>query len=202
MQEKSTLNVLVSAFACGPNWGSEVGMGWNWIINLSEYCQLYVITEKGFEEEIQNEILQLNLRYQPKFYYLDIGEKGRSLFWKQGSLLFYFYYNKWQKAAYNLSKKILDNNNIQIIHQLNLIGFREPGYLWKHSKKYPYIWGPVGGINQIPFNFILNFNFKSLLFYFGKNIIHSLQLRLSHRVVNALDAATFVIAESSNTQKV
>jgi glycosyltransferase involved in cell wall biosynthesis len=202
MQEKSTLNVLVSAFACGPNWGSEVGMGWNWIINLSQYCQLHVITEKGFKEDIEKGISNVCLNYQPKFYYLDIGEKGRLLFWKQGSLSFYYYYKKWQKNAYNLSKEILNNNEIQILHQLNLIGFREPGYLWKHAKKYPYIWGPVGGINQIPLNFILRFDFKSMLFYLGKNIIHHVQLSLSSRVVKSLNAAAFVIAESSNTQKV
>lgn len=202
MQEKSTLNVLVSAFACGPNWGSEVGMGWNWIINLSQYCQLHVITEKGFKEELEKGMSEVNLNYAPKIYYLDIGEKARALFWKQGSLLFYYYYNKWQKAAFKLSKEILNNNEIQIIHQLNLIGFREPGYLWKHAKKYPYIWGPVGGINQIPLKFILRFNFKGMIFYLGKNIIHQVQLSLSSRVLKALNAATFVIAESSNTQKV
>jgi glycosyltransferase involved in cell wall biosynthesis len=202
MQEKSTLNVLVSAFACGPNWGSEVGMGWNWIINLSKYCQLHVITEKAFKEEIDKRISELSLKYPPKFYYLDIGEKGRRLFWKQGSLLFYYYYNKWQKAAYNLSKKILDDNEIRIIHQLNLIGFREPGYLWKHADKYPILWGPLGGINQIPLNFIFYFNFKNILFYLGKNAIHYIQLAFSPRVVKALKSAKIVIAESSNTEKI
>jgi glycosyltransferase involved in cell wall biosynthesis len=202
MQEKSTLNVLVSAFACGPNWGSEVGMGWNWITNLSQYSQLHVIAEKGFKEDIDKGISELSLKYPPKFYYLDIGEKGRRLFWKQGSLLFYYYYNKWQKAAYTLSKKILNDNQIQIIHQLNLIGFREPGYLWKYADKCPVLWGPVGGINQIPLNFIFYFNFKNILFYLGKNAIHSIQLAFSPRVVKALKNAKFVIAESSGTKEI
>jgi glycosyltransferase involved in cell wall biosynthesis len=133
---------------------------------------------------------------------LDIGEKGRRLFWKQGSLLFYYYYNKWQKAAYNLSKVILDNNEIQIIHQLNLIGFREPGYLWKHAYKYPVIWGPVGGLNQIPLNYIFYFNLKNILFYLGKSIIHHIQLGFSRRVVKALKNAKAIVAESSGTKKI
>ena len=154
MENNNTLKVLISSFACGPYWGSEVGMGWNWIINLSQFCQIYVITEKGFKNEIENEIPKLNLKNIPTFYYIDIGDKGRNLFWKQGSLLFYHYYNKWQKKAFTLSKGILQVQHIDLIHQLNLIGFREPGYLWKHGKKYPFIWGPIGGINQIPFNYI------------------------------------------------
>ena len=99
MENNNTLKVLISSFACGPYWGSEVGMGWNWIINLSQFCQIYVITEKGFKNEIENEIPKLNLKNIPTFYYIDIGDKGRNLFWKQGSLLFYHYYNKWQKKA-------------------------------------------------------------------------------------------------------
>jgi len=53
MQNK---RVLVSSFACGPNWGSEVGMGWNWVVKLSKECQLTVITELGFKKDIESEI--------------------------------------------------------------------------------------------------------------------------------------------------
>jgi glycosyltransferase involved in cell wall biosynthesis len=196
------INVLISSFACGPNWGSEVGMGWNWVINLSNYCQLHVLTEKGFQKDIEKEITKLNVKYTPIFYYIDIGPKGRNLFWKQGSPLFYFYYRKWQENAYKLSKIIIQNQKIHLIHQLNLIGFREPGYLWKHNKILPFIWGPIGGINQIPFNYILHFRLKNLLFYSIKNVINYFQLFFSKKVYKALSAAKVVISESSNTQKV
>ena len=200
--EATPLNVLVSSYACGPNWGSEVGMGWNWIINLSQYCQLHVLTEKGFREEIETEIAKLNLLHPPKFYYLDIGEKGRRLFWKQGSLLFYYHYKNWQKAAYRQSKEIVNANEIQLIHQLNLIGFREPGYLWKWSGHIPFIWGPVGGFNQVPFNYIFQFDIKNKIFYLGKNLLHLYQMHFHSRVRKALKRADLILAESSSTKKI
>lgn len=196
------LHVLISAYACGPNWGSEVGMGWNWVISLSQHCQLHVLTEKGFQKEIEMEIQKLDLAYPPKFYYLDIGEKGRRLFWKQGSLIFYYHYKKWQKAAYRQSKEIVKANKIQLVHQLNLIGFREPGYLWKWSEDIPFIWGPVGGFNQVPLNYILQFDIKNKIFYLGKNLIHHLQLYFHSRVRKALDRATLILAESSSTKNI
>ncbi|MEO9210107.1 MAG: glycosyltransferase family 4 protein [Ginsengibacter sp.] len=196
------INVLVSAYACGPNWGSEVGMGWSWVINLSQHCQLYVLTEKGFQEEIETEIRKLNLLYPPIFYYLDIGEEGRRLFWKQGSLLFYSHYRKWQKAAYLQSREIINSNEIQLVHQLNLIGFREPGYLWKWSDRIPFFWGPVGGFNQVPLNYILQFDTKNKIFYLGKNLIHHLQVYLHLRVRKALKRATVILAESSSTRNI
>lgn len=39
------LNVLINAYAVAPNWGSEQGMGWNWISNLAKYCNLFIVTE-------------------------------------------------------------------------------------------------------------------------------------------------------------
>jgi len=202
MKESTVLNVLISSYACGPNWGSEVGMGWNWVINLSQHCRLYVITEKGFQNEIEKEIHSLDLLYPPTFYYLDIGEKGRQLFWKQGSLIFYRHYKKWQKAAYRKSEEIINTTDIQLIHQLNLIGFREPGYLWKWSGQIPFIWGPVGGFNQVPLNYIFQFNFKNVIFYFGKNVIHNIQVHLHSRVRKALKRADVILAESSSTKNI
>ena len=50
------IKVIVSAYACGPKWGSEIGMGWNWVINLAQYCELTVITEFGFKEDIEEAV--------------------------------------------------------------------------------------------------------------------------------------------------
>ena len=29
------INVLVNAYAVNPYWGSEQGMGWNWVVNIA-----------------------------------------------------------------------------------------------------------------------------------------------------------------------
>ena len=39
------LNILINAYACSPNWGSEPRMAWNWITNIAKHCKCYVITE-------------------------------------------------------------------------------------------------------------------------------------------------------------
>ena len=38
--------VLLSAYACEPNKGSEPGVGWNWAKHLAEKYEIYVITRK------------------------------------------------------------------------------------------------------------------------------------------------------------
>tara|TARA_R110000868_G_scaffold20682_2_gene87175 strand:- start:4097 stop:5380 length:1284 start_codon:yes stop_codon:yes gene_type:complete len=192
-------NIIVSAYACGPNWGSEIGMGWNWVIHLSKHCQLHVITEAGFKEEIEKKLQELNLDYPPIFYYNCIGNKGRKLFWKQGSFLFYYYYRKWQQNTYKIAKEIIETNDIDLVHQLNMIGFREPGYLWKIKEK-PYVWGPVGGYDQMPLSYIFSLKKQDILFYGLKNVINFFQKNLSIRVKKSARAASVLVASTAKAK--
>ena len=47
------LSVLINAYACSPNMGSEPGMAWNWCVNLAKYCELHIITEGEFRDKIE-----------------------------------------------------------------------------------------------------------------------------------------------------
>ncbi|WP_456376518.1 glycosyltransferase [Lutibacter sp.] len=192
------LNILVSAYACGPNWGSEIGMGWHWVINLSNYCQLTVLTEKGFQKDIEDKLPQLDLKYTPKFYYIDIGDKGRKLFWKQGSFMFYHYYKKWQKKALILAKKLIKQQKFDIVHQLNMIGFREPGYLWE-IEGIPFVWGPVGGYNQVPWSYIPKMDIKNIFYYSIKNIINGIQIKLLNRPKKSAKNASLLFAATKES---
>ncbi len=199
-KNKKPLNVLISCFACGPNWGSEVGMGWNWVIHLSQHCQLYVVSESGFQRDIDERIPQLDLKYMPNFYYIDIGQKGRDLFWKQGSFKFYQYYKKWQYRAYELALKIISSDKIDIIHQLNMTGFREPGYLWR-IETIPFVWGPVAGFGQIPWAFILKMNWRNKLFWSTKRLLNSLQMVTLKRVAKTADRADLIISATRDSSE-
>lgn len=190
------MNILLNSFACGPNWGSEVGMGWHWVTALANYCQLHVITELGFKEDIEKKLPELDLKFKPEFYYIDIGDVGRTLFWKQGSFKFYKYYKAWQKKALLISKNIIDNYNIDLIHQLNMIGFREPGYLWIIENK-PYIIGPLGGIDNFPSSFLRYLPLKNMIYTFLKNNYSNFQFKYSKRFKNACQRASMIFAATN-----
>lgn len=192
------LNIIVSAFACGPKYGSEIGMGWNWVINMAQHCKLTVITEAGFKKDIEEILPTINLKYIPVFHYIDIGDKGRALFWKQGSFSFYKYYKKWHLEAYNLSKNLIVSNNFDLVHQLNMLGYREPGYLWKITK-LPTIWGPIGGYAIMPWKYMTIIGYKSAVFFSLKNIYNLFQMYTLNRVKNAISSFDFLIASTKET---
>lgn len=186
------LTILISSYACGPNWGSEIGMGWNWIISLSNHCRLTVITESDFRKDIEKKIPDLNLKYVPDFHYIDVRERGRELFWKQGSSEFYTHYKIWQKKVLILAKELISVQDFDIVHQLNMIGYREPGYLWK-IKELPFVFGPVGGYNQFPGSFFSILSFKDKFFYLVRNILNLFQMYLLNRPKKAYRKAEYVV---------
>lgn len=198
---ETPIRVLASAYACGPNWGSEIGMGWNWVVSTSQYCQLTVITELDFKKDIEAVLPTLSLKYPPVFEYIDVGEEGRKLFWKQGSARFYKHYRIWQKKALQLARKLLEHQKFDIVHQLNMIGYREPGYLWE-IENIPYIIGPVGGYNQFPSAYFSILTPKSKLFYLARNIINGYQMRYMSRPKKAYRRADQVILATPSGRKI
>lgn len=193
------LSILINAYACSPNMGSEPGMAWNWCVNLANHCELHIITEGEFKEKIEAVLPNLPQGKNMHFYYNPVSDKIRKMCWNQGDWRFYYYYQKWQKTTYEIAKKIIEDKNISIIHQLNMVGFREPGYLWKINK--PFIWGPIAGIGSIPFSFLKDIKLKKRIILQLKDVITNIQLHHSPRVKSALQKAYCVMTVAPEAQK-
>ena len=187
------INVLVNAYAVNPYWGSEQGMGWNWVVNIARYCNVYVITEGEFRDNIEEAMMSLSQKDNLQFYYNPLPTKVRKMCWNQGDWRFYWYYRNWQKQTLKIAKQIIKNNRIDILHQLNMIGFREPGYLWK-IKEVPFVWGPIGGMELMPMEYLLGVPMKQRLFNYLKNIINQYQYLYSSRVHAAIQKADILIS--------
>lgn len=192
------LSILINAYACSPNMGSEPGMAWNWCINLAQYCELHIITEGEFRDKIEQVLPSLPQGKNMHFYYNPLSDKIRRMCWNQGDWRFYYYYKKWQKETLKIAEKIIQQTHIDIIHQLNMVGFREPGYLWKIEK--PLIWGPIAGIGSIPYSFLKGGGMKYTAFFLLKNFITKLQLRYSPRVKQIIKKAHYVITATQEAQ--
>ena len=195
------LKVLINAYACSPNWGSEQGMGWHWSIELAKYCKVIVITEGEYRREIENALESLPQRGNLQFVYNNVTDKVRRMCWNQGDWRFYWYYRKWQKTTLNIAERICSEQKIDIIHQLNLLCFREPGLLWK-IKGPIFVWGPVGGMSEIPFSYLESAPFKTKLFFYVKNTINRLQYKYQHNVKEAARNAEILLSSTSAEQKV
>lgn len=195
------LKILVNAYACSPNMGSEPGMGWNWVSNLAKYCELFIITEEEFRDKIEAVVPTLPQGKNMHFYYNPVPEKVRDMCWNQGDWRFYWHYRKWQKRTLEIAKRICQEQKIDVIHQLNMIGFREPGLLWK-IESYKYVWGPVGGMETMPVAYLKGAGLKSIVFNKLKNAINTLQYKFQPNVHNAIKRADALVAATRGCQEI
>ena len=190
------LKILINAYACSPGMGSEPGMAWNWVSNLAKFCELYIITEGEFREKIEEVVPTLEQGKNMHFYYNPVSEEIRKMCWNQGDWRFYKYYREWQWKTYLMAKDICSKEKIDVLHQLNMIGFREPGYLWKLSKEngVSFVWGPIGGLKQFPTAYLQGAGLKMKLFNRLKNILNIWQLKHDKRVNEAFRTAKLLVS--------
>lgn len=190
------LKILINAYACSPDMGSEPGMGWNWCMNLANYCKLFIITEGEFKDNIQVALPYLSQAANIHFYYNPVSEEIRRMCWNQGDWRFYKYYKDWQKRTAEIARNVCREEKIDILHQLNMIGFREPGYLWRVSREtgIPFVWGPIGGLKQFPMAYAIGGSLKMKIFLRLKNFLNVLQLNNDRRVDAAIKQASLLIS--------
>lgn len=208
------LNILIDAYAIAPNWGSEQGMGWNWVSNLARFCNLYIITEGEWQKEIESSLsaamegnmdksvnptgLTREQAVNMHFYYLPVSPEVREMCWNQGMWKFYLHYEKWEQRAYAKALEIMAElrgtpNQINIVHKLNMICYREPSYLWK-IKDVPFVWGPLGGYGFYPLSYLTHEGFAAKLKVAIKNFLIWLTFRIQPRVRKAMKRADLVVS--------
>jgi glycosyltransferase involved in cell wall biosynthesis len=112
---------------------------------------------------------------------------------------FYFAYYLWQKNALKAAREVLKTIDIDVVHQLGPIGFREPGLLWKLDK--PMVWGPIGGMNIINQELLKGKPWLTKIKFSIKNTINHVQLNSSTRIKEAFKQADILIAATSAGQQ-
>ena len=113
--------------------------------------------------------------------------------------LFYVPYRLWHRRAYRVASALHQKHPFDLVHQVNVTGFREPGYMWRLG--IPFIWGPIGGTQNYPWPFLSQAGWKGALHESCRTILNKLQLRYHPRVRKAAQAAAAILAASSTVRR-
>ena len=192
------MKILVNCYACSPYKGSEPGMGWNFVSSLAKHHELHIITESKFEQDVASYFEENpNEKKYYRFYFIR-RERHRKLrkIWPPS---YYWFYKKWQKVAYKLAQELHKKEKFDVVHQLNMVGYREPGYLWKFND-VPFVWGPIGGFNITPWNMLPSMGLYGLVFYGCRNIINLWQMYTMNRVKKAMQRADAIISATQDSK--
>ena len=137
------MKILLSAYACEPNKGSEPGVGWNWALALARRgYEVHVLTRSNNREAIENE----RVPAQVHFHFFDY--PGWARFWKKWPAGIYLYYLLWQIGAYRVAKRLHERERFDLVQHITFVSFRQPSFMGRLG--IPFIFGPVGGGESMP----------------------------------------------------
>ena len=150
------VKIFVSAYACEPGLGSEIGVGWHWVLEMSKHFELWVLTRKSNQNNIETWMNSQKEDYNIHFVYYDLPKALR--FWKNGLHGVRTYYTIWQILTNTIVKRTMQENNIKIYHLLTY-----GNSLWKASSygmRQFFVWGPTGGVDYISGKFTAYYGIK------------------------------------------
>ncbi|GBG14982.1 uncharacterized protein NMK_2583 [Novimethylophilus kurashikiensis] len=143
-----TLKVLMSAYACEPDKGSEPGVGWRWALETAALGhEVWVITRANNRPGIEKALR--GLTHAPRnlnFIYYDLPAWAR--WWKKGPFGVHLYYLLWQWGAYLQARKWHQTENFDTVHHITFGVVRHPSFMWRLG--IPFVVGPVGGGERAP----------------------------------------------------
>lgn len=150
--------ILLSAYACEPNKGSEQGVGWNWAIEVAKRGHyVWVLTRENNKHFIDSYFRENPKPENLNFVYYDLPFWLR--FWKKGSRGVHLYYLLWQiailKTGLNLHKSI----KYDFVHHITFVTIHQPSFLFL-LRKIPFFYGPTAGGDIIDGKLLKSFPLK------------------------------------------
>ena len=139
------MKVLLSAYACEPGKGSEPGVGWNWARALIKRgYSVHVLTRSNNQASIDAAVAAEKLPLTVSYYDLPAWAR-RCKHWPGG---IYFYYLFWQIGAFRLAGRLHSVERFDRVQHSTFASFRQPSFMG--GLGIPFIFGPVGGGEQMP----------------------------------------------------
>ena len=190
--------IILVTYTISPYKGSESSVSWNYVCNMQVNHKLFVIYCNG-KEDIEQYISEKEM---PNVTFIHMATPtltysrswlsamqtvGRTLF--NINAIHQIEYAKWHYKVFETARQIISQEHVDIVHYLNPIGFREPGYCWK-IKDVPYVWVPLQGVENRPIPLFKAFSLKERIYALVRRVLHNGAFILRPRVRQAMQPCT------------
>ena len=142
------MRILVFAYACDPEHGSEPGVGWIWARMLAHLGETWVVTRANNRAPIERALATAPERDRLHFVYVDLPAWARV--WKRGQRGVRLYYLLWQFSAVGRARRL--SGHFDLVWHLTFAN------AWLGSLAPlvggPFVYGPVGGGVAMPWRLL------------------------------------------------
>ncbi|MBD3391120.1 MAG: glycosyltransferase, partial [Chitinivibrionales bacterium] len=150
------LRVLMLAYACEPQAGSEAGIGFNIAAGMARHHDVWVITRTRRRCAIEAAGNRPGLH----FVYFDYPSWVRPLLGVQ------LYYYLWLASVLPLCRRLHQKHRFELAHHVTL------GRYWTWSPlawlNVPFVWGPLGGGESAPSGLLKGIGIRAALEEFAR----------------------------------
>jgi glycosyltransferase involved in cell wall biosynthesis len=160
------MRILMSVFSCGPNLGSEEGVGWNWTVETARLGhRVIALTQTELRAEIEAELASGRLPSTLRFEFfmppwLDrLQRKGVALGLEQ--VTWHLVHLLWQVLAYRYAREHLAQWRVDLVHHVTFSGIRHPTLMGRLP--IPLVLGPLGGGERAPLALRRGFGWRGWL---------------------------------------
>ena len=138
------MKILVSAFACLPNVGSEGGVGWRWAEEWAREHEVVVITDAS-----RRSAIEAHLAAHPMAHMRFVFFRPWWLRWMQlNSFTAQILYQLWQIALPSFVRRLHGIEHFHLAHHVSYGVYRQPSLIGHLG--VPLVFGPVGGGENAP----------------------------------------------------
>lgn len=192
----SRLKILMSAYACEPNKGSEPGNGWQWALQMAQFHDVWVLTRANNRQTIEQ--VQLTLEQQSHLHWVYFDLPAWAKFWKKGSRGVQLYYYLWQLAAWQCGARLHRKVSFDLLHHVTFGKYWVPSFLAFLPIKS--VLGPLGGGESTPPALTSTISQQGKRFELGRNLARGLaHFGLPTRAT--MRRASVVLATTEETKK-
>lgn len=189
------MKILLSAYACEPNKGSEPGVGWNWTqALLKQGHAVHLLTRSNNRASVEAALSLQQVK--PTTAYYDLPRWCQR--WKHWPGGIYLYYLLWQIGAYRRAAMLHATEKFERVHHITFASFRQPSFMGRLG--IPFIFGPVGGGEEMPRIFRKGIPLTGRLLEALRNIGNRLTF-IDPLMLSTFSSASLVACTTSDTLK-
>lgn len=151
------MKILLSAYACEPNAGSDKEVGWQWAVRLANLGHdVWVLVRSVHKSAIEKECNVNGKLDNLHFVYYEIDWFIQNTNWFKGRI--YFYYYLWQWVASTRAKQLHKEIGFDVVHHVTWVSLRQPSFMGRLG--VPFIYGPCAGGETAPLNLRVGYSLR------------------------------------------
>jgi glycosyltransferase involved in cell wall biosynthesis len=190
------MRILLSAFACNPNVGSEPGVGWNWAVEIARLGhEVLVLTQNINQSAIEAAQAAGALPARLRFAYLGPAWLARL---QARGLPLQICHLVWQVVAWRHARRLLATQHFDLTHHITYAGIRQASFLGRLP--VPFVLGPVGGGERAPYALRRGLGGRGWLHELIRDGLNVLS-RIDPMTQQALTAAKLIFVSNPDTAR-